>query len=90
MPPSMAGATTTGTEVARHAAVIVSPARPWAMAAEPVRRGGGDDDCLDVVGGADVADPPVGLERQHVDIDRVAAKGLERQRPDEGGRGRGS
>ena len=33
MPPSMAGATTTGTEVARHAAVIESPARPLAMAA---------------------------------------------------------
>ena len=32
MPPSMAGATTTGTEVARQAAVMVSPARPLAMA----------------------------------------------------------
>ena len=53
--------------------------------------GGGrrDEDRLDVVGRGDVADVPVRLEGQDVDVDGVVAEGLEGQRADEGGRGRG-
>jgi hypothetical protein len=42
---------------------------------------------LDVVGGGDVADPPVALERQDVGVDRVMAERLERERADEFHRG---
>ena len=56
---------------------------------EPARRGRSHDDRLDVVCGADVADPSIVLERKHVDVDRVPAECLEGQRSDERGRGGG-
>ena len=43
----------------------------------------GDDDRVRRVGDDDVADPPVGQQREDVGLDRVTRKGRERERADE-------
>ena len=72
--------------VARAVAVTTSPARPFAIAPEPVGGRRRDDDRVGRVGDDDVADPTVGQEVEHVGLDRVARQRRERQRPDEPGR----
>ena len=84
MSPSIAGATTTGADVARHAAVTTSPAQPVrpsrpASAPSP----GATTIASARVGDDDVADPAVGQQVEHVGLDRVARQRGERQRADE-------
>ena len=59
---------------ARHAAVTTSPASPFAIAAEPVRRRRRDDDGVRRVGDDDVADPAVRQEVEHVASRRGGAR----------------
>ena len=88
MSPSIAGATTTGADVARHVAVTTSPASPLAIAPSQCAVAGRDDDRVGRVGDDDVADPAVGQQVEDVGLDRVARQRRERQRADEAGRGR--
>ena len=89
MSPSIAGATTTGADVARQVAVTTSPARPLAIAPSQCAVAGATTIASARVADDDVADPAVGQEVEQVGLDRVARQRGERQRPDELGRGRG-
>ena len=88
MSPSIAGATTTGAEVARQVAVTTSPARPAAIAPSQCAVAGATR-----IASAESAATmwpirPSGRRLEHVVLDRVAGQRGEGQRRDEPGRRR--
>ena len=64
-------------------AVTTSPGSPWAIAPSQCAVAGATTMASARVGDHDVADPPVGEQREDVGLDRVARQRRERQRPDE-------
>ena len=89
MSPSIAGATTTGAEVARQAAVTTSPASPlaiapsqWAVAGATTTRRRASATTMCPI-------RPSGSSARSVRLDRMTRQRRERQRADEPGRGRG-
>ena len=89
MSPSIAGATTTGADVARTGRGHDVAGQAVGHRAEPVRRRRRHDDRVGRVADDDVADPAVRQEVEQLGLDRVARQRRERQRTDEAGRGRG-
>ena len=83
MSPSIAGATTTGADDARHGGGHDVPGEAVGHRPQPVRGRRRDDDRIGGVGDHDVADPAVREQVEDVGLDGVAAQGRERQRPDE-------
>ena len=67
MSPSIAGATTTGADEARHVAVITSSARPAAIAASQRAVAGATRISVGGVGGDDVGDALVGQQLERVE-----------------------
>ena len=88
MSPSIAGATTTGAPGREAGGGHDVAGQAVGHRPEPVRGGRRDDDRVGRVADDDVADPAVGQQLQQVGLDRVARQRLERERPDELGRGR--
>ena len=86
--PSIAGATTTGAEVARQAAVIGSPARPPAIAPSHWAVAGATTIASALSATTMWPIRPSGQQAEDVALDRVAAQGRERERGDEPAGGR--